>query len=212
VARFVAGDYVGSLFSQALLSLMPLLVVAKEGSAAGGHFFVAWTIASTIDLFTNNLATSMTVEGALDEGRLAHYGRQVLGRVATVVVPIALGTAAFAGMLLGPFGGGYRSSAATLLRLLALATIPRSLATVAIGLCRVERRVGRIAAIQAAQAVLVLGLSVVLVPRLGILGAGVAALVGHAAMALVVAPWLREQLSADSTSRSGATLASGARA
>lgn len=194
VARFVAGDYLGSLFSQGLLSLMPLLVVALAGSSAGGHFFVAWTVATTIDLLASNLATSLTVEGALDEDRLAHFGREVLRRLAVVLAPIALGTIVLAGVLLTPFGAAYRSNSATLLRLLAAATLPRALATVAIGLSRVERNVSRIAAIQAAQAVSVLGLAALLVPHLGIAGAGVAALVGHTAVAAAVLPGLRTRL------------------
>jgi O-antigen/teichoic acid export membrane protein len=194
VARFVAGDYLGSLFSQALLSLMPLLVVALEGSSEGGHFFVAWTVATTIDLLASNLATSLTVEGALDQDRLAHFGREVLRRLALVLVPISLGTILLAGALLTPFGAGYRSHSATLLRLLAAASLPRALATVSIGVCRVERRVLRIAAVQAAQAILVLGLAALLLPHLGIVGAGVAALVGHTAVAVAVLPWLRKRL------------------
>ncbi|MGH9280838.1 MAG: hypothetical protein ACRD12_22460 [Acidimicrobiales bacterium] len=196
VARFVAGDYVGSLFSQALISLMPLLVVGLAGSSAGGHFFVAWTVAVTLDLLSSNLATSMTVEGALDEGRIAQYGREVLRRIVTVVVPIALATAALAAVLLTFFGPGYRSDATALLRLLALATIPKALATLSIGLCRVERRVARIAAVQAAQATLVLGVAAVLVPRLGITGAGLAALAGHTAVAAGVVASVRRRLTA----------------
>jgi O-antigen/teichoic acid export membrane protein len=173
---------------------MPLLVVALEGSSEGGHFFVAWTIATTIDLLASNLATSLTVEGALDQDRLAHFGREVLRRLALVLVPISLGTILLAGALLTPFGAGYRSHSANLLRLLAAASLPRALATVAIGVCRVERRVSRIAAVQAAQAILVLGLAALLLPRLGIVGAGVAALVGHTAVAVAVLPWLQKRL------------------
>ncbi|MGH9223128.1 MAG: lipopolysaccharide biosynthesis protein [Acidimicrobiales bacterium] len=194
VARFVGGDYVGSLFNQALISLMPLLVVVLVGSEGGGHFYVAWTIATTMDLLASNLATSMTVEGALDEGRVAQFGREILRRVATVLVPVVAAAAALAGVVLGLFGAGYRSNSATLLRLLVLATIPRALATVYVGLCRVERRVSHIAGVQAAQAVLVLGLAAALVPWLGIVGAGVATLVGQTAVAVGVLPRLRRRL------------------
>jgi len=194
VARFVGGDYAGSLCNQALISLMPLLVVALEGSVGGGHFYVAWTIATTMDLLASNLATSLTVEGALAEDRLAHYGREVLRRVVVVLVPIVAAVVVGAGMVLSLFGSDYRANSATLLRLLALATLPRALSTVYLGLCRVERRVSRIAAVQAAQAVLVLGLAAVLVPWLGIAGAGVAALAGQSAVALAVWPRLRERV------------------
>ena len=194
VARFVGGDYVGSIFTQALLTLMPLLVVAIVGSTGGAWFYVPWVVATTIDLLPGNLATSLIVESSHDEGRLAEYARTVLRRILTLVVPLVAVTVVFAPWLLLPFGGDYSSQSATVLRLLAAATLPRVVSTLYAGVCRVQRRVGRIAAVQAAQAVLVLGAAAALVPSMGIAGAGLASLIGQVLVAAAVLPHLRNGL------------------
>ncbi|MEW6155426.1 MAG: teichoic acid transporter [Actinomycetota bacterium] len=192
LARFVGGDYAGSVFAQALLTLMPLLVVALLGSVEGARFYVPWVIVTTIDLLAGNLATSLIVESARDEGRLAEMAATVVRRALSLVVPLAAVTVVLAPLVLVPFGAGYASESATTLRLLGLATVPRALSTLYVGVCRAQRRVGCIAAVQAGQAVLVLGAAAVLVPAAGLAGAGAASLVGQVVVALFVVPRLLE--------------------
>jgi O-antigen/teichoic acid export membrane protein len=190
LARFVGGDYVGSIFTQALLTLLPLLVVGMLGSTVGGRFYVPWVVATTIDLLPGNLATSFIVESSLAEHRQAAYARTVLRRVAALVVPLALATVVLAPLLLAPFGTGYATESATVLRLLGAATVFRAVSTLYIGVCRAQRRVARLAAVQAAQAVLVLGTAALLLPGLGLVGAGLASLAGQTLVAAFVLPRL----------------------
>ena len=108
LARFVGGDYVGSIFTQALLTLMPLLVVGHarvhrrapllRPVGGGDHASICcpatWPRRSSSSL-------------SLAEHRLADYARTVLRRVALLVVPLALATVVLAPLLLAPFGKGY---------------------------------------------------------------------------------------------------------
>jgi O-antigen/teichoic acid export membrane protein len=189
--RFVGGDYAGSIFTQALLSLLPLLVVGMLDSTAGGRFYIPWVVATTLDLLPGNLATSFIVESSLAEHRLGDYARTVIRRVALVIVPLALATVLLAPVLLTAFGKGYVEDSATVLRFLAAATMFRAVSTLYIGVCRAQRKVGNLAAVQAAQAVLVLGSAAILLPVLGVAGAGIASLAGQAAVAAFVLPKLR---------------------
>lgn len=190
LSRFVGGDYAGSIFTQSLLTLLPLLVVGVLGSTAGGRFYVPWVVATTIDLLPGNLATSFIVESSLAEHRLGDYARTVIRRVALVIVPLALVTVLLAPVLLAAFGKGYVDESATVLRFLAAATVFRAVSTLYVGVCRAQRKVGRLAVVQAAQAVLVLGLAAALLPTLGVAGAGVASLAGQAVVAAFVLPKL----------------------
>ena len=190
LTRFVGGDYAGSIFTQALLTLLPLLVVGMLGSTAGGRFYVPWVVATTQEQLPGNLATSFIVESSLAEHRLGDYARMVIRRVALVIVPLALVTVLLAPMLLAAFGKGYVDESATVLRFLAAATVFRAVSTLYVGVCRAQRKVGRLAVVQAAQAVLVLGLAAVLLPSRGIAGAGVASFAGQAVVAAFVLPKL----------------------
>jgi O-antigen/teichoic acid export membrane protein len=155
---------------------------------------VAWVFGTTVDLLASNMAVSLTVEAALAEDRLGDYAAAVLRRLAAILVPLVVAGCALAPAILRPFGHGYGAASTTTLRLLLLATLPRAVSTVFIGVSRVERRVGRIAAVQFAQAALVLASAALLLPRLGIAGAGIAAVAGQLAVGAAVLPRLAEVL------------------
>lgn len=190
VARFVAGDYAGSLAALALTTVMPLLVTVLLGAEANAAFYAAWVIAVTVDLLASNIATSLTVEGAIDEGRLAEYLRTTARRLAVLLAPAVVALAVAAPLVLSLFGSGYADRATPLLRVLALAAVPKAVIALGLGALRVRDRVGEIASVQLARTALSLGIGAALLPAMGLVGAGIGVLVGQAAVASVLAPRL----------------------
>ena len=170
VVRFASVDYLGSVLSQAYGNLLPLLVLSTLGAAANGSFYIAWTIASGLVLLAANFGTSLLVEGAAAPHRLAELTRGVLARC---VVITSLGAAVLilaARPILYIYGSGYAVHATSLLRLLAVGTIPSCLVVVAVSLDRVAGRVGRATLTRLVLTVLVLGGSWLLVRKVGIDG------------------------------------------
>jgi hypothetical protein len=78
IRRFVAVDYVSGLFLQSYTTALPLVIVATLGARANAEFYVAYVVIAAVDLVSVNLATSLLVEGAHDEARLAEYTRRIL--------------------------------------------------------------------------------------------------------------------------------------
>jgi tetratricopeptide (TPR) repeat protein len=187
VIRFGLLDYLGTLFAQGYGYVMPLLVLSVLGAAANSSFFVAWTIASALELAALNFGTSLLVEGVRAPGRLAELTRGVLIRCLLITVAGAAVTTAGGRIILRLFGSAY-SDASLLLALLGTATIPISIVIVAMALDRIAGRVGRVALTQLALAVLLLGLSVPLMKKLGIEGVGFAWLSAGLVVALVRMP------------------------
>jgi O-antigen/teichoic acid export membrane protein len=194
VARFVGVDYIGSLFLQTYTTALPLLIVATLGAEANADFYVAYAVIVAVDLLSSNLATSLLVEAAHDEDRLREYTRRVLRRSALLIAGIVLFLELAAPYLLRVFGEGYAEDSTTLLRILALASLPRMVNIVYMGAMRVERRVGRVVMVQVATSVLVLSLTLALVSGMGVDGVGLAWLCAHGAVALALLPWLRRAL------------------
>jgi O-antigen/teichoic acid export membrane protein len=188
--RFIAVDYIGYLFMQAGSNALPLLVTARLGATANGRFYVAYSIASSLELVANNFGISLTVEGARDEARLAVYARQILRRALVLFTPVVLLLCLSAPLILAIFGPEYAESGVSLLRLLLLAVLPRLISIIFVAISRVQRRVGRIVVVQALTSTLVLSLSVLAMDRLNILGVGVAYLIGQTAVALLLLPSL----------------------
>jgi O-antigen/teichoic acid export membrane protein len=99
-----------------------------------------------------------------------------------------------ASLLLRLYGGGYADAAATVVRLLTLAVLPRAVLVVSIAVARVQRRVGRVLAIQASAAAVVLVGAVLLASPLGIAGVALAWLIGQSLLAGVLLPSLLRHL------------------
>ena len=174
ILRFASGNYLGSLFAQAYGTLPPLLVLSALGAAANSSFYIAWMIASGLELVALNFATSLLVEASTAPHRLAELTRGVLVRCAMITVPGAAVLVLAARPILLIYGPAYASQASVLLAMLGVATIPASFVLVVLSLDRIARRVGRAAVTQLALAVLVLGGSWLLLGKLGINGVGLA--------------------------------------
>ncbi|MEV1288767.1 hypothetical protein [Micromonospora sp. NPDC049679] len=190
LARFVALDYLGYLFMQAGTNALPLLVTARLGVEANGVFYVAWLLGGSLELVAYHFGTSLTVEAATDESRLASYARQVLRRGLLLFVPTVGLLCVSAPLLLTLFGGDYASTSSDLLRLFAVAALPRLVLIIFVAASRVRRQVGRIVLVQASLSGLVVSLALITMGRLGVTGVGFAYLTGQTIVAAAVLPSL----------------------
>ncbi|MGW3207170.1 lipopolysaccharide biosynthesis protein [Streptomyces sp. NPDC001135] len=190
VGRFLAGDYTGSLFSLAVIYLVPVIVAARVSSAENAYFYIATTIGGTTDLLAINMGASLTVEGSHDPGRLAAHTRAALKRMARIMLPIAGLWIVGAPWILGVFGEGYAGAATPLLRWLAVGSVLRVVIETYFAVLRARSRTAGLVWLQGLLCVLVLGLTLLLLPRMGLTGAGVAEAASLAVIAAVAAPRL----------------------
>jgi LysM repeat protein/O-antigen/teichoic acid export membrane protein len=174
IAGYAASNYIGSMLSLAVNTLLPLLVLHQIGAQANAYFAQPWLIASSLQLIAGNMAVSLTVEAATDRARLAGYARRALLHTARLLVPLVALTLISAPALLQLFGRAYAAEGAGLLRLLALGALPNLVNMLYLSVARVRNRVGAIVAVQAALCVLTLSLSYPLLHWYGIIGVGIA--------------------------------------
>ncbi|MGW5429202.1 lipopolysaccharide biosynthesis protein [Streptomyces sp. NPDC004059] len=190
VGRFLAGDYTGSLFSLAVIYLVPVIVAAQVSSAENAYFYIATTIGGTTDLLAINMGASLTVEGSHDPGRLAANTRAALRRMARIMLPIAALWIIGAPWILGVFGSGYAHAATPLLRWLAVGSVLRVVIETYFAVLRARSRTAGLAWLQGLLCVLTLGLTLLLLPRMGLTGAGLAEAASLAVIAAIAAPRL----------------------
>jgi acetyltransferase-like isoleucine patch superfamily enzyme/O-antigen/teichoic acid export membrane protein len=190
IARFVGGNYLGSLFFLASTTLLPVMVTNLSGASANAYFYPPWMIVTALQLVASNMSTSLTVEGAFDQSKLSAYGRRVLIQTVRLVVPIVIVVLLGAPLILQVFGPNYAIEGSALLRWLALGVLPNIWVALFVGLARVQNRSGVIMAVQGTLSVLMLGLSALLLPTFGIAGVGMAWLASQAIVALFLLPAL----------------------
>ena len=188
LGRFVAGDYVGSLFSKALLNILPVIVLVRLGARPNAFFFVAFTITTTLDLIAIMLGNVLTVECAHDPDRLHTLTRSVVRRLAAILIPSVLLIVVAARPILSIYGANYARHAATALQVLAAATLLRTSTTLHNSLARVHRRVGQIAITNGAMCLLCGVLAIWFSGPWGINGVAIGYLIGQAAVAAAVTP------------------------
>lgn len=188
--RFVTLDYVGYLFMQAGTNALPLLVTAVLGAGANAVFYVGWLLGGSLELVAYHFGTSLTVESSADRSRLAPNARQVLRRGLLLFVPAAALLAGAAPLLLALFGSEYANGGATVVRLFAVAVVPKLVVVIFVAASRVQRRIGRIVLVQAGTTGVIVSLAILTMPVLGVAGVGVAYLTGQVLAASAVAPAL----------------------
>jgi O-antigen/teichoic acid export membrane protein len=200
IVRFTSIDFAGSLLGQAYGNLLPLLVLSVLGAAANAGFYIAWTIATGLELVATNFATSLLVEGSAAPHRLAELTRGTLARSLLVTTSGAAVLGLAPRLVLSVYGHGYAARAALDLALLSAGTVLYGLLTIAFSLDRIAGRVGRATLTRLALAVLVLAGSWVLLRRVGIDGVGFAWLGANVLVtaaripAIVRAAWPRHAL------------------
>jgi O-antigen/teichoic acid export membrane protein len=190
IGRYLVGDYTGTLFYYALCNLVPVVVAAGLDARTNAFFYMAWVLGATVDVLAVNMAMSLTVEGAFDAAGLAVACRSVLRRMALILLPIVVVILVGARPGLSLFGPGYAEQGTPLLRLLAVATLPKALIEVYIGVLRVQRRVRLIALLQGARFAGVLCLVLLLTHAADVTGPGYAVLAVSVAVAIAVVPAL----------------------
>lgn len=191
VAQFVRADYAGTVCWLAAVFGLPLVVLALDGPEGAATYGVAWQIAFALYLVVNGMGQSLVAHQAGDPSGLQAAVRGMVVKAFTLLLPAVVVVAAGAYLLLSLFGSEYASSGWLLLALLALSSIPNVVTQAAVWSARVQRRGAVLFGIPAVLAVTVIAGTAILMPSLGVTGAGVAWLGAQTlvAVAILIQRW-----------------------
>ncbi|MFE3452883.1 lipopolysaccharide biosynthesis protein [Nonomuraea sp. NPDC059194] len=194
MGRFLAGDFPGTLSMLAIVYLVPVLVAARVGEATFGRFSMAHTLGCMIELLAMNMAVSLTVEGSFDRSMLAANARRALKRALMIITPIIGVALVAAPLILTIFGSEFAVEGTMLLRLMALAVLPRVLIEIYLSSLRALGQARRLALVQIGLAVLVLTSIMALFPFVGVDAVGYGLLFSEILVALLIFSSLRKIL------------------
>ena len=190
VLRFLAQDYLASVFTQATLTVLPLLVIAILGARESAYFAMPFTIVMAFDSFAYGACTSLVVEATLEQESLRALTKVFARRVLALLMPAAALLALAAPLVMLPFGHVYAQHGTGVLRLLLCASLFRAVIALFSAVARAQGRGLRLALVELALLVLVLGPAVLLARSHGIEGVAAAWLGANAIICLAVVPLL----------------------
>jgi O-antigen/teichoic acid export membrane protein len=190
LVRFVTLDYVGFLFLQAGTNALPVLVTAVLGAEANGVFYVGWLLGTSMELVAYHFATSLTVESSAEPSQLAANVRQILLRGLALFTLGAVLICVTTPLLLTVFGSEYVEGSSTVVRLFAIAVVPKFVVAMFVAACRVQHKVGRIVLTQASTTAIIVPVAVLTMRSIGVVSVAITYLVAQVVVAAAVMPTL----------------------
>jgi O-antigen/teichoic acid export membrane protein len=194
VVRFLTQNYLASVFTQATLTVLPILVIAILGARQSAYFAIPFMIVVAFDTFASSACSALIVEATLEPTNLASLTRVFVRRVLSLVAPIAIVLVLAAPLVLLPFGHAYAEHGSEVLRLLLGASLLRVVLALFSALCRIHAHGLRLTFVELALLLLALGGAIPLAHAHGITGVALAWLGANGLVALAVLPLLRKEL------------------
>jgi O-antigen/teichoic acid export membrane protein len=196
IMHFSFANYLANLLWGVPTLVLPIMVINLSGAELAAYFYIAWAIASAPAIVSGALSTSLFAEGSHDEDGVGLNIWRSLKISFLTLMPAVILILAIADKLLILFGSSYSENATTLLRILAISALPLTINIIYLDVKRVEKKLKVLVGLSGFAAVVTLGLTYLLLPRMGINGAGIAWLATQGIIALVViGTWLKGRTS-----------------
>jgi O-antigen/teichoic acid export membrane protein len=168
-----------------------VIVLARLGAEQAAAYAVVWAVVWALYRITAAVGRSVC---ATEPARAEEVRWTVVRRALVVVAPAAVLLALTAPLVLSVFGEHYAEWGAAALTLAALSAVPNVVTAAAVRAARLRGRAGVLVGVPAAVAILVVAISWLFIPVLGITAVGLAWLVAQVVVAagilVATAPWL----------------------
>lgn len=181
----LAGHHFINLGGKASLYLLPVLVTVRLSPEDNAYYYTASMVGTFFFMVSASVAVSLFAEGS-------HNAEDVLHKAASssVIIGMLLGPAMLLSFLGGRyilllFGPDYVQHALSLLMILTIAAVPDAITNIYVSILRVQKRLRWAALLNLGMALLSLTIAWILLPILGISGAGLAFLIAQAVGSLI---------------------------
>jgi len=172
MTHFAFANYTATVLWSAPAFLLPLLVATLAGAEAAAYFYIATAVGGLVAMIPWAVSASLFAHGSHDEGQLVRYALESGRAILLLLVPAVAVLILLGDRVLLLFGGAYSSEGTRLLQILALSTLPLAVNFLFFGVRRVQRRMTGVVLCTAWILLVTLGLSAVLLPRVGLAAAG----------------------------------------
>lgn len=133
----VTWHYISSLSAACPQYLLALIVTARLGSIENAHFSIAWLLSTAVFMISPAVSQVLLAEGARADTTAERQAVQA-AKVTTAVLPLPMIVlVASGGLLLSLFGPGYAAAWPTLV-ILAIGSMPDSVANILCALLRIR--------------------------------------------------------------------------
>lgn len=175
--------------------VLPLIVVAQLGTEQNAYFNLAWTMCSAVGLLRSSVGSAFIVEASAPDADRATLLRRLLKMLGAVAVVSAAGLAVGGPLVLYVVSPDYFHAAAGLVLVMAVESLVGTVVILYFLLAQILRRLRLMLAIQVVIVATTLTVTLLLVPRLGLIGVAWGSLSAQIIALLIIALPLRRAVS-----------------
>lgn len=183
IKKYSFSVYVSSILNLLPPTLLPLIVVHQLGAESAAYYYMAFTIGGALYTIAYASMQSAFAEGSHDEAAMRAHVTKAAKLIGTLLVPAMLITILLSDFLLKIFGHEYAAEGGALLRLFAISALAVAISSAMGAIFKVMHNLRGVVVMNIAYASVTLGLSYLLVSRLGVVAIGWAWMFGNIAAA-----------------------------
>jgi O-antigen/teichoic acid export membrane protein len=152
--------------------LLPVIVVTRLSVTANAYFYVSWMLGGLFFMVSPAVASALFAEGSHDAASIARATRSAARIISALLVGPMVAFLIGAHWVLSLFGPGYPSRGSALIMVLVVSAVPDAITNIAVSVFRVQGRLRLAAGLNIGMALIALGFSWLMLPRLGIVAVG----------------------------------------
>lgn len=190
VRKFSSSVYFSNTLSLLPSTLLPLVVLHHGGTKNAAYYYMAFTIANMLYVVVYASMQSVLAEGSHNTESLRTHVITAAKLIMILLLPAILAAALLSEPLLAVFGAEYAQEATVLLQLLALSALPVAAYAALTTIFKVTKKLSPIIYMNAASALVILGLSNWWLSGLGLEAVGWAWIVGNTLACGIGIPFL----------------------
>jgi O-antigen/teichoic acid export membrane protein len=181
IRQLIAGHQAINLGAQSGSYLLPIIVATRLGPADNAYFYASFMLATGVTFIAPAIGDSLFAEGAHHPDNLGRDVRRAARQIALLAAAPALVLLVAGPRILSLFGPGYSAAGGTLLRILVGASIFSAGFLLALAVLRARRQLREGAIATFTGLAVTVAAAWVLLPPLGLEGAGWGSAIGSAA-------------------------------
>ena len=176
--RYGSAMYAANILNLLPDTALPLIVLNNLGAAAAAYFYIAFSIANLLYTIAFSTSQVLLAEISHDEEHFAQHLRKGLLIVSGLLIPAVVLMVVFCPFILNFFGHSYRGGATVILRLLSVSGLAVMLYSLLSTVFKQTKNLKAMLLMTGTNALVIVGLSLVLVKSYGLIGIGWAWLIG----------------------------------
>jgi O-antigen/teichoic acid export membrane protein len=186
MTHFASANYVSAVLWSAPTSLLPILISNVAGVEVNAYYYVASSVSGLLAMVPIAASMSLFAHGSRNATDIIRSAVQSARFSLVLLVPAIVGIFLIGGKVLLIFGRAYSDAGTRLLWILALSTLPLAVNYLYFSVRRVQQRMAGVVAGAVWVLVITLALTLILLPRVGLPGAGIAWFAAQASLAAVI--------------------------